>query len=812
MADHLVSIHGRRLGIDSIDRLLFDGQPVVASVDSSATLTIGVDGRFRTFTDSIDWANSTAATRRGAVTIAIPSGVTALAAPLHYSSRAGGRVRLEGETLTRTLSAITAVTGTTGAWSVTATLDSGTDVAVGDYVLVKNVAPGVAAPGTLSGRAPFGELRLGYFSQSSSEATTSGTTVTLSNAAAVASNTLAVGDLVVIKGEIRSVATVSGGQTFTIDAALTRDEAAGVQYWYHCRAATGTVTVSGTAVTGTNTLFTTQANVGDLILFAGYGVRRITAIDSATSITLDGAITIGSGVAFAVVTGGEQHEGCWEVTAVDGTSVTWTNKMRTAQSVPPVNNVTAGDVTVLKSVLKWTGATSGFVVADGCALDIDKVAIVGTGGSSAVGIDLRGYTSKGGGRATLGGDVGVVGFGYGARALGVGALYAGEAVFSGATVRGVDITEGARAYLNAATISGNVGIGVFVGPGAYVRLADARCIGNSSDGLRMEVGGSTWADFAYFCANGARGFHAVGATDIHVVGARINKNTSSGLYGENGLSGRGSGVMCLANVSTGITAINGNFEAGQCWVSGNSDGLSAQRGLITVLNGGITWNDGENVYADAMATVHCDTAVLLGGTYAVRALAKARVYGTGVTFGDNSSANASRVTGADVLFPSAVGLSTLAAINRRIINVGAKVGATAGWVLGDGAVDKGLMATLPASQTTATLVVPVPGLMVGDTITAFHAIGQIESAGGDVTLVINLRKHTAAAADVSDASVGTVTLAHTDNNDVVVDSTNTSVTGLTEIVAQNETFYFLITGTTDAATDIALQGVAVEVQ
>lgn len=146
----------------------------------------------------------------------------------------------------------------------------------------------------------------------------------------------------------------------------------------------------------------------------------------------------------------------------------------------------------------------------------------------------------------------------------------------------------------------------------------------------------------------------------------------------------------------------------------------------------------------------------------------------------------------------------------RIINTEAKVGATSGWTLGGGTVDTGLMATMAASETAGTLVVPIPGLKVGDTITAFHLIGQIESAGNTATLDADLRKHTAAAADVADASVGAITQISVDE-DTAITSANSEKAALAEVVAANETFYVLLTGTTAASTDIALQGIAVTV-
>ena len=150
-------------------------------------------------------------------------------------------------------------------------------------------------------------------------------------------------------------------------------------------------------------------------------------------------------------------------------------------------------------------------------------------------------------------------------------------------------------------------------------------------------------------------------------------------------------------------------------------------------------------------------------------------------------------------------------LDHRIYNNDAKVGATAGWTVRD-ATDIGTLGLLPASQTDSTLVVPITGLKVGDTIEGYYLLGQLESAGGDVTIIANLRKLTAAAADNTDASVETVTLSHTAATDLILNSTTIVKNGLTEVVAEGETFYMLITGTTAGSTDVALTAVVVKVR
>lgn len=131
----------------------------------------------------------------------------------------------------------------------------------------------------------------------------------------------------------------------------------------------------------------------------------------------------------------------------------------------------------------------------------------------------------------------------------------------------------------------------------------------------------------------------------------------------------------------------------------------------------------------------------------------------------------------------------------------AKVGGTAGWVVG-AANDLPYMATMAASQTAGTLVVPLNGLRIGDTITGFRIVAQIESAGGAVTIDAILRAVTNVAAEPTDAAIGTGMTQVSVTADTAASSTKT---GLTEVVTSGKSYYLLITATTAAATDIILQ-------
>ena len=132
-----------------------------------------------------------------------------------------------------------------------------------------------------------------------------------------------------------------------------------------------------------------------------------------------------------------------------------------------------------------------------------------------------------------------------------------------------------------------------------------------------------------------------------------------------------------------------------------------------------------------------------------------------------------------------------------------KAGATAGWVTAN---DTGVV-TVPASGTADTWTIPLI-LRQGDTIKAFKVSGQIESAGSIVNLDADLRATTAAAADLSDASVGAIVQVSSAADYKIVDEK----TGLSHTVIAGNSYYILITSTTGSSTDIALQGVEVTME
>lgn len=163
-------------------------------------------------------------------------------------------------------------------------------------------------------------------------------------------------------------------------------------------------------------------------------------------------------------------------------------------------------------------------------------------------------------------------------------------------------------------------------------------------------------------------------------------------------------------------------------------------------NNGLTWEP----LVTSTANVASATLVNVGRTrQAVRFRCKAFTSGTIVTslaetavatgeFGGGvittTEAGAS-VTGTLAVSGTATFAGSVVRAGRSLsVNAAgkAKVGATAGWVVA--AADNVALVTCPASQTASTLVLPLHNLNVGDTITGFSLVGQVESAGGTVTI------------------------------------------------------------------------------
>lgn len=144
-----------------------------------------------------------------------------------------------------------------------------------------------------------------------------------------------------------------------------------------------------------------------------------------------------------------------------------------------------------------------------------------------------------------------------------------------------------------------------------------------------------------------------------------------------------------------------------------------------------------------------------------------------------------------------------------------KVGATAGWVITGGT--NIAHATLPASQTSSTLIINLSGhLEPGDTLKSLWLNGQAESAGANVAMTLSLRRVRSAAADNEDTELGTKSTGNfTADTLFTFNNTGISLEGASgsngALVQEDSVYYLRITGTTAASTDIDLLSVTMVV-
>lgn len=637
----------------------FGDATLMQAIDTGKAVAIGAGNTAVTLTSTEQVQKLLGALDRLVVlglllTVTLPSGQHAIASRTLARSANNAKIKLLGAApVETTISSIASVTGSAGAWAVTANVANAAGIAVGDVVCIRGVTPGVQTPGTYTGRPPIGGLQMQFFQNG--ELSLSGTAGAVSKA--VLTDFVSSGDFLIADGKVKRMLNITASG-FTVDAANAPPIAySGKQYWYTMRpSAAGTVTVSGNTVTGSSTTFTQRVNAGDLIAFQGHGLRKIASVDSDTQLTLTAAHpTIGTATTWGVITAGELHEGAWVVTAVNGNQVTWTNTLRTPYG-PPVKLINGGAVSALKTNLIYSG-TSGLVV-DGGLLEIDRIGLVGSGGSATVAIDLRGDGGERSGQVRLGTKVGVSGFHYGAWLSSGAVLQATSSHWGGQLTRGINAA-GGEARIGSASIGGTAGIGVFIGEGAYARMSDTRVHGCTLQGLRMEVGGSVWGDFAIVGHNVASNVLVVGGVNIHFVGMRCFGSVGSGVTGQNGGFGRATGITLLGNGYRGLDCYNGQIEANQAILMGNVDDAAVlSRGMYSLEESAIGYNS-RGVYALQMANVSLSgNAQLIGhASAAITCSARSTVYAPSAGFAGNTT-DSQAVTGGVVVVRGQAGGAT----------------------------------------------------------------------------------------------------------------------------------------------------------
>lgn len=531
-------------------------------------------------------------------------------------------ITLEGApTVDTTLVGIASVTGTLGNWSVVCNLASAAGMAVGDVLRIDSVGPGVTYASPVDGvrNARPNELAVGAYFMGEATTTTGGITVTLSIGSQ--NSYLAVGDLVHIHGQTRTITSISPApaKTFTVDVPWTKG-ITGLQWWYFTKPNTGTLLEGGTTVNGTGTLFLSQANIGDALLCNGE-MRKITNIISDTQLTVTHAITVAAGTKYTILTGGILHEGSFKVVGVSGNQVTIINRSRYAK--PPVNAIYGGAISCIKTVLVQSGAGSGFVFERGANLgEFRNIALCGAYVTTSIGMALNGTQSgysQGSADVVMGFGTAVIEFGYGAFLTSGCTLEAWKGHFTNNADTGVWCGDGATAYLRNAVCSHNGGLGAF-GSGGFIRLSSARLCGNTDQGVRLDVGAGAYGDAWFTWGNGSHGYMGVNFCGVQYADGYAMCNGGSGADFQNAAGGRVSRTLFGCNAINGLSVVNGKVEATQTWETGNSSsysGVICQRGEVDLLNSAQTGN-GYGIRGTSGAFANAEDSFQTANTYGIR--------------------------------------------------------------------------------------------------------------------------------------------------------------------------------------------------
>lgn len=142
--------------------------------------------------------------------------------------------------------------------------------------------------------------------------------------------------------------------------------------------------------------------------------------------------------------------------------------------------------------------------------------------------------------------------------------------------------------------------------------------------------------------------------------------------------------------------------------------------------------------------------------------------------------------------------------SRNLVSTRGKVGTTAGFVVA--AANNISDITCPASQTAATLVIPLDGFKLGDKITGFHLMGAMASTGAG-TLDCALHSQTVAAAGtLTDANVQSMTQLVIGGSGTITNVNTGTILSTDQVVQDGVSYYLLVTATTDANTSLIITG------
>ena len=366
----------------------------------------------------------------------------------------------------------------------------------------------------------------------------------------------------------------------------------------------GTGGVSSVTVTGVSSRFTTEANIGDLLLCDGQ-MSVITAIASATTMTVSPPIKITTGAAYSIITPAVAHEGTHRVTGVAGNAVTVVNHWRGTYA-PPVNRISGGNVQVIKTVLYNSGLGGGFAFEQNSSIKfISNLVLRGSGASSGThGIALNGRTAEGptqigpAGICNIGDGVGIVEWGRGAF-VGVGGnLQSRKTHYCGNLGFGIWTMEGADLAIREAIVTGNAGRGIQVNAGTTLLFTEGLAAGNSSDGVNVLDGATLYGEIPFFWQNGGMGLRLGGTAGCHVANGVLGLNAASGIYLDFNATCDISLCLVVANARENIEAYKGSrIYASEVWSvssrgsAGNGRGIYADSVAITASGCAMTGNN-----------------------------------------------------------------------------------------------------------------------------------------------------------------------------------------------------------------------------
>lgn len=624
-----------------------------------ATDSISIpSGQVDAFLDGFDRVDPEAMT-----TISIPSGTyTTSTGNIFDVGRGGERIRLLGaDPVETTLVSVASVTGSPGAYQVTLNLSSGSGISTGDYLKLDNVVPLL----TLSGDnsvfrqrvAPNELMRTSALLGNVTAATGGGSLSWASVSAGVLSDYVQTSDLATVHGQTRQITGSIGVTSANIIGSWTLGVTSSRDYFIS-RPNSGTIGtggVSSSTITGSGTLFTTEADPGCMLLADGKFVA-ITAIANDGSMTVSPAITLANGTPYSIITPGIAHEGTHEVLSVSGNQVTVLNKWAGAFA-PPVNRISGGEVKAIKTILKNSGAGDGIFLDEGCSLAwMNNIVIVSTSGSSGThGIALNGRSPEG---PTQIGPIGVLSCGDGAAIIGWGRgaflglgcqLQARRSHFCGNVFLGVWALEDSVAALRECVFTGGQGRALYLNSGSFALITDAQFAGNAGDGLTALDGATVYGEIPNFFGNTGMNVRLTGTAGFHV---------NEGVNAMAGLSGA-FGIRANADFSRCLFAANAreNIELSQgCHVIATEVTSTGSRGV-----GG----SGRGIVAQD-STVSADGCSLLGN-------AGAQAFCSGTT--SNLSAQSAWIRGAGAIGLLASNMASVQLTNAKPEAVSATLGA-----------------------------------------------------------------------------------------------------------------------------------------